>query len=314
MPRHDTLLSVTGYVLRIDRGSAHDGPGLRTTVVLKGCPLRCAWCDTPESHRIEPELVFREGHCVRCFECFDDCQLGAISETDGRPVVDQGVCRWCGECADGCSTDARLQAGSVMTESRVLEEVARDVPLHRQSGGGVTFSGGEPLLQADFLLRLLESCRALGIHTAVDTCSAAAPHVIDRVAELADLVLYDLKHLDDDRHRQITGSSNREILENLRRLARRSATVRVRFTLAPGMNDDIGHVRRLGEFVSSLGVAEIDVVPYRRVVPESYEALGRVNPSAGIAEPGADALANVTRVMAELGLRPAVVERRLNQR
>jgi pyruvate formate lyase activating enzyme len=309
MPRHDTLLSVTGYVLRIDRGSAHDGPGLRTTVVLKGCPLRCAWCDSPESHRIEPELVFHEDHCVRCFECFDDCQLGAISETDGRPIVDQGICRWCGDCADGCSTDARLHVGSVMTESRVLEEIERDSPLQRQSGGGVTFSGGEPLLQAEFLLRLLEGCRALGIHSAVDTCGAAAPHVIDRVTELADLVLYNLKHLDDHRHRRITGSSNREILENLRRLVRGTAAVRVRFTLVPGMNDDEGHVRRLGEFVSSLGLAEIDVVPYRRVVPDAYEALGRVNPSAGIPEPGPDAVAAVVRELAECGVTAAIVRR-----
>jgi pyruvate formate lyase activating enzyme len=305
---------VTGYVLRIDRGSTHDGPGLRTTVVLKGCPLRCSWCDTPESHRIEPELVFRESYCVRCFECFDDCKLGAISETDGRPVVDQGICRWCGDCADGCSTDARLLAGSAMTESRVLQEIERDTPLHRQSGGGVTFSGGEPLLQADFLLRLLEGCRGLAVHSAVDTCGAASPEAVERVGELADLVLYDLKHLDDERHRSITGSSNREILDNLRRLVRLNTDVRVRFPLISGVNDDPPHVRRLGELVASLGLKDIDIVPYRRVPGGVYEALGRVDPSVGIAEPGPESLADVIRVMAEYGLRPAVVERRLNQR
>jgi len=280
---------VTGYVLRIDRSSAHDGPGLRTAVVLKGCPLRCSWCDTPESHRIEPELVFREDQCVRCFECFDDCKLGAISETDGRPVVDQGVCRWCGDCADGCSTDARLQVGSVMSESRVLQEIERDTPLHRQSGGGVTFSGGEPLLQAEFLLRLLEGCRALGIHSAVDTCGAASAHDVDRVADAADLLLYDLKHLDDEHHRRITGFSNREILDNLRRAVHRSAAVKIRFTLVPGVNDDEDHVRRLAGFVSSLGLSEIDVLPYRAIVAGSYEALGRLNPAGRLTEPCPDA-------------------------
>jgi pyruvate formate lyase activating enzyme len=305
---------VTGYVLRIDRGSACDGPGLRTTVVLKGCPLRCTWCDTPESHRIEPELVFREEHCIRCFECFDDCKLGAISETDGRPVVDQGLCRWCGDCADGCSMDARLQAGSVMTESRVLEEIERDTPLHRESGGGVTFSGGEPLLQADFLLRLLEGCRDLGIHSAVDTCGAAAPHVVEHVAELADLLLYDLKHVDDEHHRRITGSSNREILDNLRRLARREVAVRVRFPLIPGVNDAAAHVQRLAAFVASLGLMDIDVVPYREAAGSAYAALGRVNPSAGIPEPGAGAVSAVCEVMAAHGLRPTVVDRRPMQR
>ena len=300
---------MTGYVLRIDRCSAHDGPGLRTAVVLKGCPLRCTWCDTPESHRIEPELAFREDHCVRCFECFDDCTLGAISEAAGRPIVDQGICRWCGDCADGCSTDARLHVGSVMTESRVLEEIARDEDVFRRSGGGVTFSGGEPLLQTAFLLRLLEGCRALAIHTAVDTCGAAAPYDVDRVAEAADLLLYDLKHLDEAAHRRVTGSSNREILENLRRAIDRCAAVRVRFTLVPGVNDHEDHVRRLGAFVSSLGLSELDVLPYRKAGAGSYEALGRTNPASGLREPGTDAVAAAVRVFAACGVTAAVVRR-----
>jgi len=258
---------------------------------------------------MEPELAFREDRCVRCFECFDDCKLGAISETDGRPVVDQGVCRWCGDCADGCSTDARLQIGSVMTESRVLAELACDEARFRETGGGVTFSGGEPLLQFDFLLRLLEGCRALGIHTAVDTCGAAAAHIVERVAKLADLVLFDLKHVDDEAHRQLTGSSNRELLENLRLLSRLGAAVRVRFPLLPGLNDDAAHVRRLGSMVSSLGFSDVDVVPYRAVDASVYEALGRRYPSGAIGEPSAEAIADAVRVMAECGLRATVVRR-----
>jgi pyruvate formate lyase activating enzyme len=300
---------VTGYVLRIDRGSAHDGPGLRTTVVLKGCPLRCTFCDTPESHRMAPELAFRTDRCIRCFECFDDCQLGAISEVDGQPVVDQGVCRWCGDCADGCSTDARRQAGSIMTESRVLAELARDEARFRETGGGVTFSGGEPLLQADFLVRLLEGCRALGIHTAVDTCGAASADAIARTAELADLILYDLKHVDDEAHRRLTGSSNRELLENLGLLSRLGAVVRVRFPLLPGLNDDAAHVRRLGSMVSSLGFSDVDVVPYRAVDASAYDALGRRYILGAIDEPSPEAIADAVRVMAECGLRAIVVRR-----
>ena len=300
---------MTGYVLRIERGAAHEGPGRRTAVVLKGCPLRCSWCDTPESHRIEPELAFREDHCVRCFECFDDCTLGAISGSDGQPVVDLDVCRWCGDCADGCSTDARRQAGSVMTESRLLEELTRDEALYRETGGGVTFTGGEPLLQAEFVFRLLEACRALDIHSVVNTCGAAAPHVVERAAELADLVLFDLKHLDDEVHRRITGSSNREILDNLRQLARLGANVRVRFPLVPGLNDDEAHVRRLAGLVASLGLSEVDVIPYRTPAPGAYEALGRANPSAGVSEPGADAVAEIVRLMGACGVTASVVRR-----
>ena len=302
---------MTGYVLRIDRNSAHDGPGRRTAVVLKGCPLRCSWCDTPASHRLEPELAFGEDQCVRCFECFDDCKLHAISETDGRPVVDLNLCRWCGDCADGCSTEARLQVGSVMTESRLLQEIVTEAPLHRETGGGVTFTGGEPLLQAEFLFRLLEGCRALDIHTAVDTCGAAAPYAVERVAELADLILYDLKHVDDEGHRRITGSSNREILDNLRLLVRLQAAVRVRFPLVPGVNDDAAHVRRLAEVVASLGFREIDVVPYRRPVSGAYEALGRPNPSASLQEPPADAIAEVLQRLSACGLTARVVPRRV---
>ena len=196
-----------------------------------------------------------------------------------------------------------------MTESRLLQEIVTEAPRHRETGGGVTFTGGEPLLQAEFLFRLLEGCRALDIHTAVDTCGAAAPYALERVAELADLILYDLKHVDDDSHRRITGSSNREILDNLRLLVRLQAPVRVRFPLVPGVNDDAAHVRRLAEIVASLGFQEIDVVPYRRVAAGSYEALGRANPASVLRESGPDAVASAVRVFAEWGVTAAVVRR-----
>jgi pyruvate formate lyase activating enzyme len=253
--------------------------------------------------------MFRQEQCVRCFECFDDCKLGAISGSDGQPVVDLDVCRWCGDCADGCSTDARRQVGSVMTESRVHAEIAESGALYRQSGGGVTFTGGEPLLQAEFLFRLLEGCRALDIHSAVDTCGAAAPWAVERAAELADLILYDVKHVDDKAHRRMTGSSNREILENLRLLSRLGVAVKVRFPVIPGVNDDAPHVRRLAELVASLGFREIDVVPYRRVDASAYEALGRPHPLGAINEPSPEAIADAVRLMAECGVRATVVRR-----
>jgi pyruvate formate lyase activating enzyme len=196
-----------------------------------------------------------------------------------------------------------------MSESRVLQEIERDTPLHRQSGGGVTFSGGEPILQAEFLLRLLEGCRALGIHSAVDTCGAASAHDVDRVADAADLLLYDLKHLDDEHHRRITGFSNREILDNLRRAVHRSAAVKIRFTLVPRVNDDEDHLRRLAGFVSSLGLSEIDVLPYRAIVAGSYEALGRANPARSLTEPDPDSVAAAIRMFAECGVAAAVVRR-----
>jgi len=297
---------VTGYVLRIERCAVHDGPGIRTTVFLKGCPLRCVWCHSPESQDLQPELMFREDRCIRCFECVDDCTLGAISEIGGLPVLNEAICRWCGDCADGCPTDARLQAGSVMTASRVLQEIERDTIFYDQSGGGVTFSGGEPLLQPDFLVRLLDGCKAKRIHTAVDTCGAAPADVVDRVADLADLWLYDVKHLDDAAHRKATGSSNRQILDNLKRLAARGANVRVRFPLIPDINDDLDHVRRLGQFLASLGLSHVDVLPYHRAGTGKYAALGRDDPLDGTDAPAPHVRTDVLRILTDCGLQAAV--------
>jgi pyruvate formate lyase activating enzyme len=297
---------VTGYVFRIERFAVHDGPGIRTTVFLKGCPLRCTWCHSPESQKPEPELMLREDRCIRCFECFDDCTLGAISEINGQPVVNPAVCRWCGDCADGCPTDARVQAGSVMTESRVIQEVERDTIFYDQSGGGVTFSGGEPMMQPEFLVRLLELCRSRRIHTAVDTCGAAPAEVLDRVADRTDLFLYDIKHLDDAAHRQATGASNRQILDNLRRLAARGANVRVRFPLIPDVNDDPDHVARLGRFLASLGLSQVDVLPYHRAGSGKYAALGRAYPLDQIETPTPNVRTDVVRILAGCGLEAAV--------
>jgi pyruvate formate lyase activating enzyme len=297
---------VTGYVFRIERCSTHDGPGIRTTVFLKGCPLRCTWCHSPESQAAQPELLFREERCIRCFECVDGCQLGAISEVEGKPVADPAVCRWCGDCADGCPTGARTQAGSVMTESGVIDQITRDTVFFDQSGGGVTFSGGEPLMQPDFLVALLDRCRALRIHTAIDTCGAASLQTLSRVADLADLFLFDLKHLDEASHRRVTGSSNIQILDNLTALAARGAKVIVRLPLIPGINDDVDHIGRLGRFVKSIGLSQIDVLPYHRAGTGKYPAMGRDYTLGGAEPPPDEDRARAVRILTDCGLDAAV--------
>ncbi len=300
---------MTGYVYRIDRFSRADGPGVRTAVRLKGCPLRCVWCDSPESHHLEPELVYRPDVCIRCLSCLDDCQLLAISRKDGEPVVDAHVCRWCGDCADGCPTGARTQAGSVMTESRVMEEIQRDRDACAASGGGVTFSGGEPLLQAAFLERLLDACGALGIHRAVDTCGHAEADVVRRVASRTDLFLYDLKHLDDDVHRRVTGVTNRLILDNLRMLAAGGALLDVRVALIPGINDDDGHLRRLGRFVAECGSPSVTLLPYRPEGAIGYPALGREYRLVGVHAPTAEDLSRAAQAIGEAGVAVTVDSR-----
>lgn len=297
---------MTGYVFRIERFAVHDGPGIRTTVFLKGCPLRCWWCHSPESQSMQPELMLREDRCIRCGACIDRCQLGAISQADGLPVVDQALCLRCGDCADGCPTGARQQSGSVMSESRVLREVERDTIFYDQSGGGVTFSGGEPMMQAEFLVALLDACRRRRIHTAVDTCGMAPADVLHRVADRTDLILFDLKHLDDGPHRRATGSSNGQILANLEALAARRANVIARVPLVPGVNDDADHINRLGRFVADLGLSRIDVLPYHRAGTGKYAALGRGGLSDGAAPPSTDVRTQVVRILAGCGLQAAV--------
>lgn len=266
---------MTGVVFNIMRFAVNDGPGIRTTVFLKGCPLHCLWCHNPESVSYQPELLVRADRCIRCGACLEVCQNAAIRREGDSFVTVRESCRRCGRCVEACWADARAIVGRTMTTEEVLEEVCRDAVFYDTSGGGVTFSGGEPLLQPDFLLSLLAGCKARSIHTAVDTSGYAPAAILEAVTETTDLFLYDLKLLDEDRHLRFTGVSNRLILENLRRLVEWGKEVIVRVPLIPGINDDEENIRRIGEFVASLGeIARIDVLPYHETGIAKYERLG----------------------------------------
>lgn len=268
---------MTGNVFNIMRFAVNDGPGIRTTVFLKGCPLHCLWCHNPESILPGPELFIRPDRCIRCGACLEVCEHGAIRGDEGALMTARELCIRCGRCVDACCSGARELVGREMTPDEVLTVISRDTVFYDESGGGATFSGGEPLLQHEFLLALLEGCRDRGIHTAVDTSGYAAPAVLDAVAEAADLLLYDVKLFDEERHRRFTGVSNRVILENLRRLVARGARVIVRVPLIPGINDDEDNIRQTGRFVASLGgITQIDVLPYHDTGIAKYQRLGEV--------------------------------------
>ncbi len=266
---------MTGLIFNIQRFSVNDGPGIRTTVFFKGCPLHCRWCHNPESISPHKELILREDRCVRCGDCMKLCRNGAISEDHGAYVTSRERCQQCGDCVEECYAEAREIVGYELTVDALMEEIGKDLVFFDQSGGGVTFSGGEPLLQHEFLTAALEACQQKKYHTAIDTTGFTSPAILERVSAYVDLFLFDLKTLDDARHKEYTGVSNHLILENLGRLSRWKKNVIVRVPVIPGVNDQAEDIHKLGDFVASLGnIREIQLLPYHETGVDKYHRLG----------------------------------------
>jgi len=266
-----------GLVFDIKKYAIHDGPGIRTTVFFKGCPLRCAWCHNPEGQLAKPEVMVKASRCLPgCRVCVKSCALKAIRRTPKALEVNRYECNGCGACADACPSQAIELAGRRMAAAEVSAKIFQDAIFHESSGGGLTFSGGEPLMQADFLEDLLNECRRREAHTAVDTCGYVPPQVLKRFVNKVDLFLYDFKVMDDAKHKQHTGVSNRVILENLQFLARSGQRVDVRIPLIAEVNDDDENISRTGEFLRSLpSLGRISLLPYHCLAADKYRRLDR---------------------------------------
>jgi pyruvate formate lyase activating enzyme len=263
-----------GNIFDIKRYSINDGPGIRTTVFFQGCPLACPWCHNPEGRSLEPVLMYRANRCTLCGECVNACKKNAIS-INGHVTTDRSRCDNCGKCTEICYTGAREISGHRASVDEVMSVVERDRPFYEQSGGGVTFSGGEPLLQPRFLKKLLKVSREAGIHTAVDTSGCCSWEDLDEVRGLVDLFLYDIKLMEDARHHEVVGVSNRHILENLERLGRAGHALYIRIPLIPGINDDEDNLRQTAEFLTSLdGLTGVELMGYHEIGLAKYEALG----------------------------------------
>ncbi len=295
---------ITGIIFDIKRFAIHDGPGIRTSVFLKGCPLRCAWCHNPEGLSPEPELVLQPGKCIAgCRFCVDACPRGAVSLGESGPSIDAARCVRCGACAEACPTGAIQRIGRTVTAAEVVAEIEPDRIFYVESGGGATFTGGEPLAQPDFLCALLALCRERGIDTVVDTAGCAPAGVLDRVAELAGEFLFDLKIIDAAGHQRFTGGSNRQILDNLERLVSRGAHVMVRVPLLPGVNDDPASLETIGRYLEELGgVTGVALLPFHRGGGRKYIKLGRRDAFAGAAPPPPERVAAARAALERHGL------------
>ena len=281
------LQSPSGTLFAIKRYALHDGPDLRVTVFLKGCPLSCAWCHNPEGMRPGPQILSIPSRCVGCGECLTACPRNALSAGPASVERDDTACTACGTCAETCPALAHEALGRRWTVAEVMAEVRKEIPFFADSQGGVTFSGGEPLAQPDFLEELLLACGRLGLHRAVDTSGFAPAETALRIARHTDLFLFDLKHTDPAAHRRATGVDNAPILANLRLLAEAGARVQLRLPLIPGFNDDDTNIRRTGLLAAALpGVDGIDVLPYHATAKGKYAKLGLPYPGADI--PAAD--------------------------
>lgn len=263
-----------GIVFNIQRMSLGDGPGMRTTVFLKGCPLRCVWCHNPESYRNSPELLYRQNRCKSCGHCAEICSQHTL--TDGVHHFRRSGCRSCFACANACPAQALEGCGTVMETSEVMKHILRDRRMCQATGGGVTFSGGEPTAQFDFLLDLIQRCKAEEIHVCLETCGFTSGENMKALAGLVDLFLFDIKETDPVKHQQFTGVDSSLILSNLRLLESLGVPAVLRCPVIPGYNDRADHFRQLGNLADSLSnVTEIHLEPYHALGEDKQAALGK---------------------------------------
>ncbi|MBM7835678.1 glycyl-radical enzyme activating protein [Clostridium sardiniense] len=271
----DTInYGMEGLVFDIQRYSIHDGPGIRTIVFLKGCPLSCRWCSNPESQELKPSIMYQKSNCIHCGKCISACKRGAINP-DNKEFINRELCTACGECVNVCLASALTLKGKKMTVEQIIKELKKDSINYRRSGGGVTLSGGEPLVQSVFAKEIFKACKAQGWHTAIETTGYARQEVIDMVFPYVDLVLMDIKNISSDIHKEGTGVSNEIILKNAKRISEITKMV-VRVPVIPRFNSSRENILEISKFAKTLNrIDTVHLLPYHTYGENKYELLGK---------------------------------------
>jgi pyruvate formate lyase activating enzyme len=306
---------ISGIVYDIQGFSLQDGPGIRTTIFLKGCPLRCPWCHSPESQQFYQQLSWISAKCIgvaKCGKCLEACSKKAISP--GKMVqaskyiqqihIDRTLCNNCGDCAAACVYKSLYICGTEYTTEELIKRASKDLPFYEQSGGGVTISGGEPLSQPQFVLHLLKGLKRCGIHTALDTTGYAKYEVLKPALPYIDLFLYDLKHMDSEQHRIVTGAPNELILKNAQKIAKAGGKIQIRIPVIPNFNDSENNIRQTAAFCRSLGdaVTVIQLLPYHNLGVMKYQRLDDSKIVLEANPPTEEIIASIKELLEGMGL------------
>lgn len=287
--------------------SIHDGPGIRTTVFLKGCPLNCWWCHNPESQEMNANVLVIGSKCIGCGMCVKSCKFGSLAIEDGKIVQDKEKCTNCGECAEACPSEERCLAGKETTVDEVMKEIEKDIIFYEQSNGGVTFSGGEPFAQPGFLKELLKRCKKKNIHVTVDTSGFVNEDILVEASENIDLFLYDIKIMDDTKHIKYTGVSNKIILDNLKKIVEMNKRVFLRIPIIPGINDDEENITKTAEYLASLnGIEQVNVLPYHNISSDKYKRLSWEYKLPDIKDPTQDVMEAICNKFKAYGLKTKI--------
>ncbi len=294
-----------GKVYDIQRFAIHDGPGIRTLVFMKGCPLECLWCSTPQTQRSSPDLLYIEVNCNKSLRCVDACPEKAIVFSDKEKIeIDRNLCNSCGQCVDACPNQALKLVGDQKTVEQLFQEIMKDRNFYRRSDGGVTIGGGEPTMQQEFVTALLKMCKKTYTHTAMETCGYVIWEQLEKILEHIDLLYFDIKHMDSRIHKEITGVSNEIILENARK-ASKMLPIIIRIPLIPGLNDSEDNLVGTAKFAAGLGenLLRIELLPYHKFGTGIYEQLGREYKLKHIEPPSEEHMNKLKKVIESYGVK-----------